>query len=104
MNRDAPTPQLSGCPGILRRSHLIVVDDGSRANLPDLDSEAVGTPAARQLPIDGGEQEPVTTAPVDRTSPFELSARTRHHQPLVSCAGEVELAGVILKFGVAGRQ
>ncbi len=87
--------------GSVGGAHLVVVDDLVCDPVPDLDAELVGTAAAVHLPVAGGQQEAVLPGPVDRAQSFELRPGPGDHQPVVSRAAKVQVAGLELELGLA---
>src|SRR5215207_2646741 len=98
-----PAAERRGRRGVVVGVGLVVVDDGARGCLPDLDPEAVLTAAALRLAVDRGEEEAVGTRAVHGAGALVDPLRlARDDEPLIARALEVEATGVKLELGVAG--
>src|SRR5258708_4803687 len=100
MNDDAPAAQLRGVVSGIALTHLFVTPPATAA-VQDLDAEAIGPVVAQKIPIDGGQQEPEASGPVDSSGAFELRSRSGDHEPLIRRAVEIQARCIELELRVA---
>ena len=80
VNDDGATADHCGRTPIVSRTEHVIVDDCPPAiDVPYLDPELVTTTASREVPVDGGQQEPIVARTVD--CPYLSFPKTRNQLP-----------------------
>src|SRR5215203_3921272 len=103
MDHDTAVAQHGGWISIIRCVELVVVNQPG-AVAPDSEPYLVLTVTTRLITINRRQHKPTAAAAIDRADTCVLCLIPGNHQPLVTCALEIQTAGIELKPGTTDRQ
>ena len=98
---DAPAAERDGGVPVVVLAELVVVEHEVRGPVPNLDPEPVRPAPAVELPVDGGEEEPVVPGPVDGPLALVWGPGPGDDEPLVGGALEVQGSRLELELRLA---